>query len=521
MLQLIQPIGLLALTGIVIPVVLHLWNNKQGKVLAIGSIALLEKDAMRQSRSRRLSEWLLLVLRCLLLAFLALLLSGPFWKRSATANGVRGWVLVDVTPSVNPYQRMIDSLVKSGYELHKWAAFQQMASRQSNPEQDGARLSYWTLFGQADRQATAGIPFYVFAGNRLSRYTGLRPVTRRPVYWQTYPAHDSAGKWIEAAWLRSPDSIRVLVGNSRPTGNTFHHEELPVTVRPDGTVTGNATSSGTANPGEAGDFHIGHSNGQLTVALDSQPPVIVDTTTFRVVIFAENQYSNDSRYLSAAIRAITNFSGKKVQLMITDRWPDWTAASRPDWLFWLSAKPLPPGDLAEHILLYEQGREVSVDSWIREAGASTEYRRVEGVQADLPDTDRLQAVWQDGYGYPVLAKERRPARAQSGGLRSGSRIFHFYSRFNPSWNELVWDPSFPGLLEELLFGAKDDRGGIHDLRIVDPVQATPVIASTIDHPVNGTPGPIELAPVCWIIIFLLLVTERVLSFLTPKTVSNG
>ena len=71
MLQLLQPIWLAAMAGIAIPVIVHLWNLRRGKVLKIGSVALLTEASRRLAWSRRITQWWLLVVRCLLLAALA------------------------------------------------------------------------------------------------------------------------------------------------------------------------------------------------------------------------------------------------------------------------------------------------------------------------------------------------------------------------------------------------------------------------------------------------------------------
>lgn len=555
MFQLIQPIWLIAMTGIAVPVIVHLWNDRPGKVLSIGSIALLEKDTQQQSRSRRLSEWLLLLLRCLLLLFLALLLCGPFWKRNPR-RGVKGWVLVEKggwgdsginagsgarknagTADVlrvdddNPYKPLIDSLVRTGYELHSLGAENEVA------RPDDRRMSYWTLFEQADRQGPAGIPFYVFTSGKLNRFSGRRPVTKRPVHWYTYPPGDRVGDWIEAAWLNAPDSIRVLTGSSRSTGSSYSYQEL---------------SARTAVM-QGGAYHVGVVDGRFAVALDSQPPIMGDTTALRISIFADHQYSRDSRYLAAAIRAWQEFTRRNVRLSITDRVQDAIqgtgmsgagmggaavsgmgkggkevnrneingADHRTDWLFWLSSQPVPSGDSVANILVYERGREAPVDTWVQEgAGAGGGIAgKAELARVIVSGNEDLRPVWEDGFGRPVLACERH----------SGSRIFHFYSRFDPAWNGLVWSPTFPILLQDLLVGRRADPAE-HDSRVLDPEQVAPlenhgtedkgdpagVLSGDLSERATLPSVAIDLAPVCWVIIFLLLLAERLISYRLPR-----
>src|SRR3979490_2629337 len=104
----LQPIWLAAMAGIVIPVVIHFWNDRRGKVLRIGSISFLEGASQRMAWSRRISPWWLLLFRCLLLMALALLLAGPYWLRKD--SGEKGWVLSDAGAK-NVYGAAIDSLV--------------------------------------------------------------------------------------------------------------------------------------------------------------------------------------------------------------------------------------------------------------------------------------------------------------------------------------------------------------------------------------------------------------------------
>ena len=66
MLQLLNPIWLFAIGGIVIPLIIHLWNIKKGKTLKVGSISLLGESSRQSAKSLKLIDLLLLFLRCLL-----------------------------------------------------------------------------------------------------------------------------------------------------------------------------------------------------------------------------------------------------------------------------------------------------------------------------------------------------------------------------------------------------------------------------------------------------------------------
>ena len=72
-----NPTYLWAFLGLLVPIAIHLWSNKEGKVIKVGSIKFLENSESSQSKSIKLNEYLLLFLRLLLLSLLVLILAEP------------------------------------------------------------------------------------------------------------------------------------------------------------------------------------------------------------------------------------------------------------------------------------------------------------------------------------------------------------------------------------------------------------------------------------------------------------
>jgi hypothetical protein len=464
---LLQSAWLAAAAVIVIPVILHLWNDRRGKVLRIGSIVLLTGDSQRMSWTRRLSQWWLLLVRCLLLLALAVLLARPYWRGGLAAHG-KGWVLVgDGVPDAR--RMVVDSFVKAGWELHVL----------------GDSGNYWNGFRMADRVAPAGVPFYVLTTALVQRFAGERPSTEREVHWEVYTPADSAHRWIQAAWLLPGDSIRVLEGGSRPTGSSF----FAVSV--------------AAKDGLENGFRVMQRDGRWAVSLDSQPPVVADTSVLRIVIFTDPAFRQDGRYVGAALRALQQYTLRRMEVSVVSGVSLTSGGSVAgglngiggDWLFWLSVRPLPVLPGFTHILCYEQGKGKVVDT------------RVEGIEwmKEVEGPAIGQEVWENGYGRAVLSVD---------GVN-----YHFYGRFDPDWSGLVWSPSFPVLLERLLFA--EDRvaaGGVSaaaDRRVLDLAQIGPVRDGITRWKVAER--SVDLAPALWVLIVLLFILERVLSHGKKKT----
>jgi hypothetical protein len=270
MLHLLEPIWLAAMAAISVPVAVHLWNDRRGKVLRIGSVALLSGASKRLAWTRRITAWWLLLLRCLLLVVLAFLLAGLYWTRLVPDG--KGWVLVE--GDGGSFAPVIDSLVKAGYERHAL----------------GGGGNNWSGFRDADSMALPGRSFYIFSTGLAGRFWGSRPSTDREVHWDVYAPRDSVVRWVQRAWLLSADSILVLVGNSRATETVWQRRVVSV------------------RPGRYGELSVSRG----VVAIDSQAAVRVDTAAVRVRIVADGNYRSDAKYLEAAVRALRVVTGRKI-----------------------------------------------------------------------------------------------------------------------------------------------------------------------------------------------------------------
>jgi hypothetical protein len=479
---------LYAIAGIAIPVIVHLWNNKRVKTLKIGSIRFLELTTGKQARSRTLSELLLLLLRCLLLIVLAVLLARPYWKQTTEAAKEKGWLLMekkDLPETYSRFKPVIDSLLNKDYELHYFDPGFAKAELQDALKKDiisaDTASSYRTLFHAADQYAATGIPFYIFSTNNITRFKGQRPVSSRTVHWEAYTKKDSIANWIQQARIGSTDSIYITAGRSRPTSTAYMHEVFP-----------KAPQRGT-------EYEIGVNNGQLSAAMPGQSPISVDTATTRVAIYTD-KYIRDSRYLRAAIEAIQQFSGHKMRLSITDSKHELPA--KPDWLFWLSDQPAPLNNTALNVFVYAEEKGLTANSWIKtgeKANGEEEHIFISKLSAGSL-ADQAQVIWQDGFGKPVLTLENK----------SGNKVYRFFSHFDPAWNDLVWDHSFPSLLLDLILGEKPDDSE-HDRRVIDQEQIKPVQMPGANNHNNNTYTSIDLTKACWLILFIIFIIERMIS----------
>ncbi|MGB3775238.1 MAG: BatA domain-containing protein, partial [Leeuwenhoekiella sp.] len=82
--SLLYPSYLWGLLGLATPVAIHLWSKKEGRVIKIGSIQLLDKGNTKKASSIQINEIFLLILRLLLISLLVFIMAGAKWKEKST-----------------------------------------------------------------------------------------------------------------------------------------------------------------------------------------------------------------------------------------------------------------------------------------------------------------------------------------------------------------------------------------------------------------------------------------------------
>ena len=282
MLQLLQPIWLWASAGIIIPVLLHLWHTKQGKTQKVGSIVFMQESLKKQTASFKITEWLLLVLRCLVIVLLSLLLATPQWHRASQNSDKKGWIVVEKANFIETYQYfkpIIDSLLQKNYELHSFSAtFETIKLKDSLQIQSDTineATSNWQLAKLLDEKATSYLPVYLFTNNKLQNFTGNKQPNVRLVKWFTYSPVNTSEALLSNAYETAGDSIKIVTKHSNTTSTYFTSEIIALNK-----------------------FYCKHNKATL------------DTSTLIVTIFTD-KYLADANYVKAAVTTIQQFTKKK------------------------------------------------------------------------------------------------------------------------------------------------------------------------------------------------------------------
>ena len=520
MLQLLSPIGLSALAALALPLAIHLWRPPP-QTVRLGSLRFLDNLPHRRLRNLRWRERALLAARLALLAALALLLAGPHWRHQPPTTPQR-WALLDPAAAVSgDAAARLRRLRGEGYTVHRLTPGFPLvdSTAASTPPAD-----LWSLLRAADATLPAGSTLVVFTPGRLAALHGTRPALRHcRVNWITTP--DAAGtatqSWIESARMSAPpdqpETIRGLIGTSA-AGSTRFAEFL----WPPG-------PGAPAGPG----IELSSDRSRLRLSPPVPGPwVRVEKApgTLRLVILHNADRDTDARYVEAAARAVAAVTGQPLAITARplDDSPDPGQPSVADWVFWLGARPVPTvvangvanlvsdaGSGPRDIPTTEEGLIVAppgAPGAAALAAASVPlWRR---VPAALPLNDRIETLWTDGHGEPLLTLERVGRRHR----------WRFYSRFHPDWTDLPRTAALPALLGGLLFPSSAlPADPVHDRRLADATQGSVSLSPAPESaPVPAPPAPpagLDLHWPLWLLAAGLFAAERLLSRrATPRAV---
>ena len=494
MFHLLQSIWMLAAAGIIIPLVIHFWNRKKGKTLQVGSISLLAESYKQQAKNVHLQELLLLLLRCTLILLVAFLLSNPVWQEQPDPKNQNGWILVEKAGLLQTYARfkpVIDSLTGQQYEFHYFdAGFKKdnLATALKNNTDTSVQNTnaYWSLLSSLDQEVPATLPVYLFTSNSLQRFSGTRSRVAMNLHWYTYTAKDSVSQWLANAYVTTADSIRLVAATSQPSGTAYSYTNLAVAAQ------------------QTAGYTVQTDNKTISVSFQNGTPVPVDTASFAITICTD-KYTNDASYVKAAVEAIRQFSKRKIKLSLVSNPAD--ILPKQDWIFWLSDQPVSPAN-GSNIFVYEKGKAEAVESSVLTVNRGNEQPALhKRILYKSTASGSAQTIWQDGFGNPVLELEK-----------GNTAVYHFFSRFDPSWTDLPWSNVFPQMIYDLIWNQPVSSG---DNRVMDDRQIQPITFTGNKVIAKDNTVTHDLAPFFWIAAFIIFFTERFITFRTRKEKING
>lgn len=420
--------------------------------MKVGSLRWLEASASSRWSSIKLSNFWLLVLRCVILILLAVALAQPVWEhRAPKQQGAKAIVVGEellYTSALASIKPTIDSLLQRGYTLHAYTpqleqVTQEVWQQISTRTQDSvvtSKYNYWSLLPLlTSKYKNPQDSVLLFTSDQQQYFAGTRPETiLQHIRWIPV-ATDKSITWLQAAIQTSPDSLLLLLGHSSREGTSYSKYKAAVSAQSIN-LSGNQQLQRQQDSLQA--TFSGHSS-----------KVRVHTEPLQVAILSDEAQQAEVRYLRAAIQAISSYTGLPIQVKAD--------TAQADWVFWLRNEPLPQS-IHQQV---RQGLQVWVQQGQKPESIKTSFTGAGGASIKMhqlnqqPPQQQNQA-WTASNGEPILY-------AEAIGL---GKVYTFRSGFSPAWSELGQSAQLPELLLPLLLPQPQ---ATYDYRALDEQQLLP------------------------------------------------
>jgi len=311
--QFVNPIWLWGLTGLLIPIGIHLLSKREGKVIKIGSIRHLEETNSKQFKSIRLNEFLLLMLRCLVIIILVLFLSGFHFKGPQESGK---WLIVEGgLEHDQQFSVLTDSLKRSGFEVRSLTSgFPYLSDKPSVIK----KVNYWNLLAELKKKSL--MKAVVLSYNYAEGFKGKRTSLPENVKWIS--KSPAPIEFVLNAIRLSNDSLIVRAGYSSADKTSFSTLRSSI-------------------------------NGQNDFKFSQSDSTIIEAPkTISIQIVNEPGFTYDTKMIVAALQALDdkspdNFNFETVPL------DKFSSNKKSDWIIWLTDVTAHPTDI--NCIYYQHG----------------------------------------------------------------------------------------------------------------------------------------------------------------------
>ncbi|MHA7864042.1 BatA domain-containing protein [Flagellimonas marinaquae] len=306
-----NPTYLWALLGLLVPLAIHLWSKKEAKTVKIGSIQLLDESDSRQSSSIQLNEWLLMLLRMLILALIVLLMAGPQWRTKGNQKEIT--YLVEPSLANEPIlTAILDSLqedasvrlFKKGFP--EWDLDTDYRSEQETP-------AYWQLAQRLDSLQSDSM--VIFTKALVKGIKSKRPNTQKKIHWVVTEGEETQERPVMA--FKNADAVQLVTVSSHGGGT-----QIKKALIEDG-------------------YQITTAGDSLMLGEESTTTVPLRTKdTLQINLYFDEGFEREGQYVEASFRALSVYLRQPIQVQVKEE----PSNERADLQIWFSEEPFKPSD---------------------------------------------------------------------------------------------------------------------------------------------------------------------------------
>jgi hypothetical protein len=328
--QFLQPSYLWGLVALAIPIAIHLWSRKKVRTIKVGSILFIPETKSNQSNSIQLNEWLLLVMRCLIIGLLVSILAQP----QLTKNGIQQEVAYVFEPSLLATQDGMNRFAQIPREGRRLLQTGFPEWEQGDVINLEEFPNYWQLAQEMDQIPADSV--VVFTNAFAKALKGKRPTLSTKINWIVI---DTESTGIEPLFARTVKDSAEIISVRSETSVLGLEKKLLSSNNVAYTLARDSVSFETAK-------------GKLQVPVLARKPL-------NISLVYDTNYNAERIYFEAAFRAIEMYTNQELLLNVK-AYEEGISLDGMDRLIWLSdgqrvksetpTLALAPDDLADRLI---------------------------------------------------------------------------------------------------------------------------------------------------------------------------
>lgn len=280
----LNPTYLWALLGILVPIVIHLWNRKKVQTIKVGSIKMLTDSEPKRTSSIRPNEWWLLLLRILMIVALVFILAEPIFKSKGN-NEPLTYIIEPELLQLSGIKQLLDSVPTNAQRVME-KGFPKVEDY-ILPSAKSPVPQYWQMTHEMDNLATDSI--IVFTRGLVSGIRGMRPTTNQRINWIVMDTGEDTTGLVETSLDKDSIKLLSIAGNRK-------------------TLSYNTTSISKKN----NDFKVNDRGDSIQfngdwISLKADRPL-------KVLMVVDDNLAKEVKYVELTYKAVGKFLDKPIEI---------------------------------------------------------------------------------------------------------------------------------------------------------------------------------------------------------------
>lgn len=280
----LNPTYLWALMGILVPIVIHLWNRKKVQTIKVGSIKMLTESEPKRTSNIRPNEWWLLFLRILIISLLVFILAEPIFKSEQEKEPLT-YIIEPGLLNLKSMEQLLDSVPSDAQRV--MAKGFPLATEYNVPATKSPVPKYWQMAQEMESLATDSI--IVLTRGLASGIRGMRPTTHQSINWIVMDTGEDTTALVEATVDK--DSIELLFIASDSKSVTYNTSNISKNSK---------------------DIDLNITKDSIRVNGDWLPMKV--DKPLKILIVGDDSLPYEQKYIKSAYRALGKFLDKPIQI---------------------------------------------------------------------------------------------------------------------------------------------------------------------------------------------------------------